>query len=1092
MKLKIINTLFIKFKKQIMDVICLCALLSFVTGFSLSSNNLLLKVKEIEYMSTVGLAIDEQNTIVGKVTDENGQSLPGVNIVIKGTSTGTQTNFDGNYTINAKKGDILIFSYLGFKTEEITVATSNTINIILKEDTETLDQVIITALGEKRSVKSIGYAATNIKSQEISETTENNVINALSGKVAGLDITSSSGGVGSSSRIILRGIKSASPGADSQPLFVVDGVPVNNNLRSGNRIDYGNSIADFNPDDIAEITVLKSAAASALYGSRGANGVIVIRTKSGSEGKNFGLEVNNAITISNPFRLIDYQNQYGPGVPGIDWDYNNRQGGSNGWGNAFGVQDTAVQWNSPLDADGNLQPLPLRAYPNNARDFFDTGVIRDNSISITKGEAGKYNFRLALRNVHEDGMVPTTELTRNTITFNAGAHITEKLKANVSLIYSDQDSPNRVANRNWSDNPIRQALIIPRHIDINALRNYETLLANGVPLPSELDPVNGNPDIVAPGWEANNSDFYPNPFFTLNNVKNEYENDRIFAVANIIYKFNNWLSLDTKVSKEIINEKIETKRNTGVRLWNGTEYSYDGSYIVDQFTRNTTFANALLKTKHTVGDFGINGLAGFETTDFILDGNRINIQEIEIPDFFSANNSGGEPETFPFFSQSRINSIYGSLDIDYKKLFYLTITARNDWNSTLPENNRSYFFPSASLSFIVSDIFKLPSAISYLKIRGNAGMVGSGTAPYQLQPELFKLRVVPGVFDPSIDDNLNNPTLRPTTTTTYEVGADIRFFNNRLNFDVAGYIGKSIDQIQRVGLPSSTGSASRIINAGDIENKGIELAVNATPIEGDITWDIGLTYAKNENKVLSLAEGVSEIPIASRYSNIRTVGRAGEPYGQLVGNGYKRDPQGNIIHENGNVAQTDEPIVLGNVNPDWIGSFSTTFKYKSLSLSAQVNARVGGDLFSLTNQWAAENGLTENTLTPYRSGNIVGNGVMELPDGTFVPNNVSVPYEQYIRNLMRWGFHEPVVYDATFVKLQAIQLYYTFPKKLMKKLPFQNMKMGLVGRNLALLYSKAPNIDPESTASAATVDQGFELFNLPTARSFTFNLTLKF
>jgi len=1031
----------------------------------------------------------QQQEVSGKISDQNGLPLLGVTVLIKGTSSGTSSDFDGNYTLTVDKQSTLVFSYVGFRTMEVLVNSQSVINVTLVQDNEELNEVIITALGESRSVKSLGYAVSNIKGSDLSETSENNVIDALSGKVAGLDISTGSGGVGSSSRIILRGVKTVGSNSD-QPLFVIDGVPVDNTLRAGARIDYGNSIADFNPDDIAEITVLKSAAAAALYGSAGANGVIVIKTKSGIGNKNLGVEYSSSLTISNPLKLIDYQNEYGPGSPGSDWNYYDRIGGSNGWGNAFGIQETAIQWNSPLNSEGNLVALPLKAYSDNGKEFFNTGITRDMSIAIAKSEKDKYNFRLALRNIHEDGMVPTTELTRNSISFSAGTNITEKLRANVNLIYSNQDSPNRVTTQNWSDNPLRQALLVPRHVDVRALKNYRGLLANGVPLP--FDVIGEYPQVVAPGWEANNGDYFPNPFFTLNNVKNEYSNNRMFAVANLIYDINDWLSIDTKVSKEFISEKQEIKRNQGVRLWTGSFYSYQGSYYRTSYTRNNTFANALLKGKGKIGSFGFNGILGVETRDFILDGAWQNAPEIELPNLFTISNVVGDPQGDQYYIQTRTNSAYASLDIDYKSLVYLSLTGRNDWNSTLPKSNRSFFYPSASLSFILSDIVNLPEVFSFMKLRGNAGMVGIGAGAYQIHPTLDTQTRLPNVFEATISNSLNNPTLKPTRTTTYEVGADIRFFEGRLNFDIAGYVGKSIDQIQRVNLPGSTGYSNRIINAGDIENKGIELAVKAIPIEGDFTWDLGFTYSKNRNKVLSLADGVEELLIASRYSNIRTVARPGQPYGQLMGNGLKRDPNGNVIHNNGNVVQTDQQIVLGNVTPDWLGNFTTSMRYKGFSLSAQVSAKIGGDMFSLTNQWAAGDGLTKSTLTPYRDGSIIGKGVMQLSDGSYVPNNVSVSYQQYVQNLMRWGLHEPVVYDASYVKLRSVQLYYTFPQKVMERLPFQSIKVGIVGRNLALLYSKAPNFDPEAAASARNSDQGFDEFNMPTARSFTFNLTFKF
>lgn len=1033
--------------------------------------------------------------VSGKVTDRAGEPIPGVNVIIKGSTQGVITDSDGSYVMVVDdKQATLIFSFVGYETIEMPVNGRSAIDVVLFENLQTLNEVIVTALGVERSTKSLGYAVSNVKGEEIGETAESNVINALSGRVAGLDISSSSGGVGASSRIILRGVKTIGANSD-QPLFVIDGVPVNNSLRATGRIDYGNSIADFNPDDIEEITVLKSAAAAALYGSAGANGVIVIKTKSGKGNKNLGFEFNSSLTLSEPFRLIDYQNEYGPGLPGVDWNYYDPVGGTgNSWGDPFGVQETAVQWNSPLDAEGNPVPLPLRAYPDNGKDFFDTGVMRELSLAASKGEEGKYHFRLALRNAEEQGMVPTSELTRNTITLNAGVNITEKLETNVNLIYANQESPNRVATDNWSNNPIRQALIVPRHVDVKALRNYEHLLANGVPVPFEV--TGQDPQVIVPGWTAADGDFFPNPFFTLNNEKNEYSNERIFASAHIKYKWTDWLQLDAKVNQEVIDEKIEQKRNEGVRLWTGSFFGYAGSYYRDVFQRKNTFANVILTGNNRIGAFGFNAILGAETRTFVLDGAWQRALELELPNLFTINNAVGDPQLDQYYSESKINSVFGNVDFDYKNLVFFTLTGRNDWNSTLPISNNSFFYPSASLSFIMSDLLDLPSAISFLKFRGNAGRVGIGTSAYQIDPTLSTNTRLGDVFEATIANGLNNPTLKPTRTTTYEVGMDLRLFDARLNFDVALYTGKSEDQIQRVLLPGSSGYTSRIINAGDIKNEGIEIAVTAIPVDKAIRWDVGFTYARNVNEVLSLAEGVDELQITAKYSNIRTVARPGEPYGQLVGNGLKRDPNGNVIHNNGLAVQTDQQVVLGNVTPDWLGSFMSTVSYKGLSLTAQVNAKFGGDIFSLTNQWAASAGLTKSTLSPHRNQSIVGEGVMEVINGdevSYVPNNVAVPYRDYVGNLMRWGLHEPVVYDGTYIKLKAIQIYYSIPQKLVDRwLPFQRMRVGVAGRNLALLYAKAPNFDPEASMSARNTDLGFDMFNLPTARTVTFNLSFRF
>lgn len=1036
----------------------------------------------------------QKKKVSGKIVDETGQPIPGANIIVKGNSErGTVSDFNGDFTLEVLEEDeVLVVSFVGMEDQEVIIG-SEFLNVTLK-DGLAIDEVVVTALGLQRSTKSLGYAISNVKGDEIVKSSESNVVNALAGKVAGLDISSSSGGVGSSSRIILRGIKTTGSNSD-QPLFVVDGVPVNNSLRSTWNVDWGNSIADFDPNDIAEVTVLKSAAAAALYGSAGANGVIVIKTKSGLGQNKLNVELSANVTLSEPFRLMDYQNEYGPGwAQDQDYDYS-QMSGDPSWGRPFGVQEEAIQWNSPLDEEGNFVPLPLRAYPDNVKDFFDTGVTEEYSLAIAKSEPDKYHFRVGLKNTIEKGMVPTTEIKRNTISINSGAQMTKDVKVNFIFNYSNQDSPNRTST---DINPIREVMLMPRHVDSKAARNYEELVANGVPLPYEITGRESDKLIKAPYVSAIHGDYWTSPFYVLDNLKNEYSNDRVLAIFNPSYNITDWLRLDAKISSEIISEKIERKANVGVRRWTGSIYSYNGFYYRDILKRKNFFANAILSANKNFENFGFSSFVGVETRNNKLDGGSVDVQELNLPNFFNVNNGVDNPNLRQYYSESEVNSVFGSVDLDYKNLVYLTLTGRNDWNSTLPASDLSFFYPSASLSLIVSDMFTMPEVISLLKIRGNVGKVGIGTYPYQIAPTLSTFNRLEGVFEATVSDYLNNPDLKPTETSTVELGADVRLFDNRLNFDVAVYKGESKNQIQRVNLPGSTGYYSRIINAGDIANEGIELTVNGTLIDrGDFTWDMGATYSVNRNEVVSLAEGVDELLIAQKYSGIRSIAKPGEPYGQLMGTGYKRDPEGNIIHFNGIPVQTEQQIVLGNVTPDWIGSLSTSIRYKFVSLSAQVNAKVGGEIFSLTNAWAVGAGVTKNTVTEFRGKSMVGEGVIEVINGdevTYAPNNVSVPYIAYVRDgVGRWGFHEPMVFDGTYVKLKNVRLAIDIPKKALQRvLPLSSAQISVTGRNLALLYTKVPNIDPESAASANNYDLGFDMFNLPTARRLTFGLLVKF
>jgi TonB-linked SusC/RagA family outer membrane protein len=1033
--------------------------------------------------------------IQGIVMDSTSrESLPGVNILIKGTDRGVSTDANGKFEIMLPAGnDVLVFTFIGMEKKEIRVGSGSFLEVKLRRGIA-LDEVIVTALGISRSAKSLGYSATNLKSGEISESREINVINALAGKVAGIDISSSSGGVGSSSRILIRGISSLT--SDNQPLFVIDGIPVNNTLRSGTGdIDWGNGIADINPEDISEMTVLKGAGAAALYGSQAANGVIVIKTKSGRGQKGLGFEYNTAVSVETPFRLPSFQNKYGPGMNPNGWDFwKSGEEPYYAWGPRLDAGILAVQWNSPLGADGKPVPLPLVSYPDNFRDFFETGSIFNNNLSVSKGEEGKYHFRLSYNDAREKGMLYNTDLKRNVITLNAGANISKRLEVNTSVIYSSTYSGNRLTGNSDAYNAVKGALFMSRSDNVDDLRNYQALLDKGVPLPGSY--TGKNPLIVVPGTTMATSDYYPNPFYTLDNLLNEFSSDRLFAVVGANYKITDWLRFDGNTSLEMLDEMYQQKCNDGVRHWNGSIYSYKGFYSRGLTRRDNRTSNFKFTLTHDIGPVNVNAFIGGERRDNIMDWGNMSAPELAISGVFNMSNAQGTKVASNGYSHRRINSLFGSVDLSFKNGLYATVTGRNDWSSTLPPANRSYFYPSASLSWVVSESFKMPRQISFAKIRLNASQVGSDTWAYQLERSFYNLDRIGSIYEASVENTLKNPNLKPTRTNQYEIGMDLRFFRNRLNLDMAGYTGTSFDQITPVNIAGSTGYSYRYVNVGEVSNKGLELAVSSTPVQREnLSWDLGFTWSKNVNSVISLAEGVDALPIGYGYSGIRTEARPGMPYGNIIGYGLKRDPQGNVIHVNGLPVKTDNEMVLGNITPDWIGSLTTRLKYKNISVSALFSAKYGGEIFSLTTQWLRQYGLDAATDVPLRQGAVIGDGVMEKTvDGqtVYVPNNISVPFSDYSYWYNAYGLHETSIFDASYIKLKEARLAWDVPGKMLQKIPGGRISIALVGRNLALLYSKLPHVDPETSISADNSKQGFEIFNMPSARTITLNITVTF
>jgi TonB-linked SusC/RagA family outer membrane protein len=627
------------------------------------------KLRPILFLLLLGIVFStglqgQIRKIQGIVMDSTSREpLPGVNILVKGTDQGTSTNADGKFEVSMPTGlNILVFTYIGMDKREIAVGNRTYLEVLLQQGIA-LDEVIVTALGISRSAKSLGYAATNLKSDQISESRETNLINALAGKVAGIDISSSSGGVGSSSRILIRGISSLT--SDNQPLFVIDGIPVSNTLRSGTGdIDWGNGIADINPEDISEMTVLKGAGAAALYGSQAANGVIVIKTKSGKGQKGIGFDYNTSLSIETPFRLPSFQNKYGPGMNPDGWDYwESGEEPYYAWGPRLDSGILAVQWNSPLGPDGKPVPLPLVSYPDNFRDFFETGSIYSNNLAFSKGEEGKYHFRLSYSDAREKGMLYNTDLQRNVITMNAGTHITKKLEVNTSVIYSRTNSGNRLTGNSDAYNAVKGALFMSRSDNVDDLRNYQGLLDKGVPLPGDY---NGkNPMVIVPGTTMATSDYYPNPFYTLENLRNEFASDRLFAVVGAAYKISDWIRFDGNTSIEMLDELYQQKCNDGVRHWNGSIYSYKGFYSRGLTRRDNRTSNFRFTLNHDIGPVNVNAFFGGERRDNIMDWGNMSAQELAISGVFNMSNTQGTKQASNGYSHRRVNSLFGSVDLSF-------------------------------------------------------------------------------------------------------------------------------------------------------------------------------------------------------------------------------------------------------------------------------------------------------------------------------------------------------------------------------------------------------------------------------------------
>ncbi|WMI68013.1 SusC/RagA family TonB-linked outer membrane protein [Mangrovimonas sp. YM274] len=1034
----------------------------------------------------VQLTFAQEKTISGTVTDETGLPLPGVNIIVKGTTTGTQTDFDGNYSISAKTGDVLTFTYIGLKSQEITVGSSDTINITMLEDAAVLDEVVVTALGIKREEKALGYSVQSIKGEGMTEARESNISNAISGKVAGVQVTGTSGSVGASSRIVLRGNSSIT--GNNEPLYVVDGVPIDNrsfgNAGSGGGVDLPNGAADINPDDIESVTVLKGPNAAALYGLRAGNGVIVITTKSGSGAKKFGISINTNVTFSNPLLLPNYQNSYGQGGDPSYFEFVNGAGAGVGdgvdesWGPALDTGLEFIQWNSQLNGGS---PLPWQSYPDNVKDFLDTGINISNNVSLTTDK-----LRLSIGNSDEKGMVPFTELKKTTFGLNGTLDLGERFTAVASVNYFNIDSDNLPVTGYNNENPFQQFIWSARQVNFSDLRDWRNFPLAPVGTAAEGTPLN---------WNHN---FQNNPYWVLETNTNTLEKDRIIGNVDLSYEVLDWLTVGAKVGIDYYNQ-FETRRQA-----KGSNNAPDGSYYEIERRFEEINSSILVSINKDINDdfnFSLNlGANKMSQKNSLTSGF---LPALELPNLYTLSNlqtgatagtnvsPTGAQYLFPQSSQE-ISSLYGYGQIGFRNFFFIDFTARNDWASILPIENNSFFYPSVSGSIVLTDAFNMTSdAVNFLKIRGGWSKVGSTGAlgPYRLN-SIYSLGNNSFGNQASVPDIQWNPNLKAETVTGVEVGIDGKFFKNRLRFGFTYYDQKSEDLLVPIQVTAATGFTNVWDNIADMTNKGFEVQFGATVIETeDFSFDVDLNWATNDNEVTSLGE--LDTYILGGQWGLNLEARPGMPYGVLVGRDFERTEDGQVIYEDGLPVIDQEYKVLGDIAPDWTGGANFAIRIKNFELSTLIDAKIGGDVHSMTYAWGRYAGTLEESLIGRETG-VVGNGVMSDGNGGYVPNNVVVDAKVFNQASYSNDVESSSIFDASYVKLRQVTLGYSLPKKFFKNSAIEGIKFSVVGRNLAMLYKKAPHIDPETGFSSANGQQGQEFGQYPSARNIGFNINLKF
>ena len=1026
----------------------------------------------------VQLTFAQEKTISGTVSDKSGV-LPGVSVLIEGSTKGVETDFDGKYSIEANSGDVFVFRYLGYETAKITVTASNIINVTLKEGGELLDEIVITAFGIKRSEKALGYSVQSIKGESMTEARESNITNAISGKIAGVQVTGTSGSVGASSRIVLRGNSSIT--GNNEPLYVVDGVPISNSSFGGagayGGVDLPNGAADINPDDIETITVLKGPNAAALYGLRAGNGVIVITTKKGDASKKFSVSINTNVTMSNPLLLPDYQNSYGQGGDTNHFNYLDGASGGIGdgvdesWGPALDAGLEFVQWDSQLTNNGN--PTPWISHPDNVKDFLNTGINISNNVSITSG-----GFRLSIGNSEQEGMVPFTELKKFTVGVSGSLKLGERVTASVSLNYFNQDSDNIPITGYNNENPFQQFIWSARQVNFTDLRNWRDF---------PLAPAN----TAAAGTPLNwNHNFQNNPYWVLETNRNTFSKDRLIGNVDLTTQLTEDLSLSTKLGVDSFSQFTTNRQAVG------SNNAQNGSYAQSQRRFEEVNASFLLDyNKNFSEDFSFSLSLGGNHMNRTYDRLSGSLPALELPNLYSLSNlqTGSTASISNYHSDQQINSFYGYGQFSYKDMFFIDFTGRNDWSSILPVANSSFFYPSLQGSVVLSDVFPVlkENNINFLKIRGGWSQVGSTGAlgAYSLN-QTFGLNNSGFGNQASVPNTQFNPNLKAETVTGVEFGIDAKMFANRLRFSATYYDQKSADLLVPIQVTAATGFTNVWDNIADMSNSGYELQLGGTIIKKeDFSFDIDVNFAQNKNEVTSL--GDLDTYVLGGQWGLSLEARPGQPYGSLVGRDFERTTSGEVIYENGLPLIDSTQKIIGNIAPDWTGGASFSIRYKAFDLSTLIDAKIGGDVHSMTYSWGRYAGTLSETLIGRETG-VVGNGVMSDGNGGYVANNVTVSAKSFNQSSYSNSIESSAIFDASYVKLRQVSIGYTLPRKFIENSVIKSLKVSVVGRNLLILHKNTPHIDPETGFSASNGNQGQEFGQYPSARNVGFNINMRF
>ena len=1011
-------------------------------------------------------AVEQMNEkmITGTILDDAGLPIVGANVTVKGTSKGTISDLDGVFKLSVPQNNsVLVISFIGYKTVTLPVGVHTTLKVVMEPEAEQLNEVVVTALGIKREKKALGYAMQEVKTDALTENKSVSVANMLQGKIAGVQISQSGTGMGGSTRIVMRGLNSLS--GKNQPLWVVDGFPIDDGAPTEagewGGADCAGAASQINPEDIESISVLKGANAAALYGSRAQNGAIVITTKKGKKGQPLSIEYNGNVNFSKAYSPYEYQNVYAQGSAGV---YDMKATGS--WGPKMTGQKVA-NWRNELYGDNRYKEYELLPQDDYITDFYETGVSYSNTLTATAG--GEHvSGRLSFTDTRNNDITPNYSLNRQY--FDLHTEFNNKyVTIGAKLNYMREKSKNRP-----EPGVMKQLIRLPRGIRLADLKDPRGL---------------GNYKNNAVNWSGPSTDYF-NPYaLTAPENGDKFSRNRIIGQLSMTGKFTEYLKLTGRVGIDWYNDQ-----SLFLNVLNDPS-DPQSQYKKNRKTNQEFNADLILYFDKTFGDFSVNANLGTSVVNMQNDALMASSGFFAIPGVVNLGN-GLNQTVSEGFSKKEIQSVFFNASVGYKSMAYLDVTGRNDWSSTLPSFNRSYFYPSVSGSIIFSEMFKLPDWVTYFKVRGSWAKVGNDTDPYRLDA-LYAFwsstspdnRINPNSLKLLLGGQLPLSDLKPESTTSSEIGTEIRLFGGRLGLDFTYYKSVTKDQILGISMPASSGYTSKLINAGKIQSHGYEVMLSGTPVKTkDWTWDVNLNWGMNRTKCVSLDKDIKRLTLGTLRSGSVVINEGGH-YGDIVGNSYKRNDEGKIIVGDNGMPLSESGKVIGNMMPKWTGSIANTVRWKDLTFSALIDVRYGGDFISNTDNYACQTGTSAKTLFGRENGEkIVVDGVTESGK----PNTVGVSAEDYWSTIAGpTGIIEEFLHKGTYVKMRELSLGYNLPSLWLRKTPLKAVKVSLVGRDLFYFYKDAP-VNPEGAFSRSDYAQAFELGAMPPTRTFGFSLNVKF